>query len=205
MKNYLNSALIPLCLILSLNTQYTYAQYPYTHRVDAVAKDMTFSVLRGADVFMTLSNVENELGNQDIVWTDGTPLTEREYSRIAIGDIDVSGFYRAIRETFSEEEYKVLETNKDRMEVILTGSPTGQVLEVTWMINVTPRTDAITPDQFALFEQNIKKYVTYTVTEDMKKLQFFRAIHNLNFGMLGVKYRDSNPGVILPDSVQALD
>lgn len=67
------------------------AQYPYTHRVDAVAKDMTFSVLRGADVFMTLSNVENELGNQDIVWTDGTPLTEREYSRIAIGDIDVSG------------------------------------------------------------------------------------------------------------------
>lgn len=181
------------------------AQYHYTHRVDAVAKDMTFSVLRGADVFMTLSNVENELGNQDIVWTDGTPLTEREYSRIAIGDIDVSGFYRAIRETFSEEEYKVLETNKDRMEVILTGSPTGQVLEVTWMINVTPRTDAITPDQFALFEQNIKKYVTYTVTEDMKKLQFFRAIHNLNFGMLGVKYRDSNPGVILPDSVQALD
>ncbi len=172
------------------------AQYPYTHRVDAVAKDMSFSVLRGADVFMTLSNVENELGNQDIVWTDGTPLTEREYSRIVIGDIDVSGFHRAIRETFSEEEYKVLETNKDRMEVILTGSPTGQILEITWMINVTPRTDAITPDQFALFEQNIKKYVTYTVTEDMKKLQFFRAIHNLNFGMLGVSYfkAELNPG-----------
>jgi len=180
------------------------AQYPYTHRVDAVAKEMTFSVMRAGDVFMTLDNVTNELGDQNIVWTDGTPLTEREYSRIVIGDIDVSGFYRAIRETFSEEEYKVLETNKDRMEVILTGSPTGQILEITWMINVTPRTDAITPDQFALFEQNIKKYVTYTVTEDMKKLQFFRAIHNLNFGMLGVKYRNMNPDLVLPDSLQII-
>ena len=151
---------------------------------------------------MTLSNVENELGNQDIVWTDGTPLTEREYSRIVIGDIDVSGFYRAIRETFSEEEYKVLEDGKDRIEVALVVSPNGEILEVGWSIYVTPRTDAITPDQFALFEQNIKKYVTYTVTEDMKRVQFFRTIHNLNFGLLGVKYRTMKPDLVLPDSLQ---
>lgn len=178
------------------------AQYPYIHRVDAVAKDMTFSVMRAGNVFMTLDNVTNELGDQKIVWTNGNPLTEKEYIHLEIGDIDVNGFYKAIRETFSEEEYKVLENGKDRMEVSFVVSPKGEILEVGWSIYISPRTDALTPDQFALFEQNIKKYVTYTVTEDMKKLQFFRAIHNLNFGMLGVKYRKLNPEIALPDSLQ---
>lgn len=172
------------------------AQYPYTHRIDAVANDMTFSVMRAGNVFMTLDNITNELGDQKIVWIDGTPLTEKEYNLLEIGEIDVNGFYKAIRETFSEEEYKVLEDGKDRIEVALVVSPNGEILEVGWSIYVTPRTDAITPDQFALFEQNIKKYVTYTVTEDMKRVRFFRTIHNLNFGMLGVSYfkAELNPG-----------
>ena len=158
--------------------------------------------MRAGNVFMTLDNITNELGDQKIVWIDGTPLTEKEYNLLEIGEIDVNGFYKAIRETFSEEEYKVLENGKDRMEVALVVSPNGEILEVGWSIYVTPRTDAITPDQFALFEQNIKKYVTYTVTEDMKKVQFFRAIHNLNFGMLGVQYRTINPDLVLPDSLR---
>ena len=172
------------------------AQYPYTHRIDAVANDMTFSVMRAGNVFMTLDNITNELGDQKIVWIDGTPLTEKEYNLLEIGEIDVNGFYKAIRETFSEEEYKVLEDGKDRIEVALVVSPNGEILEVGWSIYVTPRTDAITPDQFALFEQNIKKCVTYTVTEDMKRVRFFRTIHNLNFGMLGVSYfkAELNPG-----------
>lgn len=193
-----------MALLVSAATNVV-AQYHYTHGVDAATTEITFDVIKIGDVFLMLDNVENVKGDQDIVWTDGTPLTEREYGRIAIGDIDVSGFYRAIRETFSEEEYSVLENGKDRMEVLFVVSPGGSILECSWFINLTARTKNITPDQFALFEQNIKKYVTYTVTEDMKKLQFFRAIHNLNFGMLGVKYRDLNPGVILPDSVQALE
>lgn len=146
---------------------------------------------------MTLDNVTNELGDQNIVWTDGTPLTEKEYNHLEIGVVDVSGFYKAIRETFSEEEYKVLEIGKDRIEVALVVNPNGEILEVGWSIYVSPRTDAITPDQFALFEQNIKKYVTYTVTEDMKRVQFFRTIHNLNFGLLGVKYRTMEPDLVL--------
>ena len=181
------------------------AQNPYTHRVDAAAKDMVFNVMRAENVFMTLDNVANELGDQKIVWTDGTPLTEKEYNHLEIGVVDVSGFYKAIRETFSEEEYKVLEIGKDRIEVALVVNPNGEILEVGWSIYVSPRTDAITPDQFALFEQNIKKYVTYTVTEDMKRVRFFRTIHNLNFGMLGVQYRTINPDLVLPDSLQAYE
>lgn len=192
-----------LLVLLVCATTNVVAQYPYTHRVDAAAKDMVFNVMRAENVFMTLDNVANELGDQKIVWTNGTPLTEKEYNLLEIGNINVSGFYKAIRETFSEEEYKVLENGKDRMEVALVVSPNGEILEVGWSIYVTPRTDAITPDQFALFEQNIKKYVTYTVTEDMKRVRFFRTIHNLNFGMLGVQYRTINPDLVLPDSLQA--
>ena len=185
-----------LCALVALVGKSAVAQYPYTHHVDAVAKDMTFRVMRAANLFMTLDNVQNELGDQPIVWNDGTRLTVEEYENLMLGDIDVAGVYKAIQATFTEEEYKVLEQGRDRMEVALVVGPDGKVLEVAWSIYVTPRTDAITPDQFALFEQNIKKYVTYTVTEDMKKLQFFRAIHNLNFGMLGVSYfkAELNPG-----------
>ena len=191
-----------LLVLLVCATTNVVAQYQYTHGVDAATTEITFDVIKIGDVFLMLDNVENVKGDQAIVWTDGTRLTEKEYSRIAIGDIDVSGFYRAIRETFSEEEYKVLENGKDRMEVLFVVSPEGSILECSWFINLTARTKNITPDQFALFEQNIKKYVTYSVTEDMKKLQFFRAIHNLNFGMLGVKYRNMNLDLVLPDSLQ---
>ncbi len=196
---------ILLCALVALVGKSAVAQYPYTHHVDAVAKDMTFRVMRAANLFMTLDNVQNELGDQPIVWNDGTRLTVEEYENLILGDIDAAGVYKAIQATFTEQEYKVLEQGRDRMEVALVVGPDGKVLEVGWSIYVTPRTDAITPDKFAEFERNIKRYVTYSVTEDMRRVPYFRTIHNFNFGLMKVLYK--NEAIKLPtvDALQGDD
>ncbi len=172
------------------------AQYQYIHGVDAVANEITYEVTRVLDKRLYLNNIANVLDNELIVWTDGTVVEENDYLSLKLGELNTGSVYRAIRETFTESEYQILESGKDWMDVLFVIDPCGKILEVDFTINVSPRTEAISPDKYALFEQNLKKYVTYSITEDMARLQFWRTIHNLNFGMLGVSYfkAELNPG-----------
>ena len=136
------------------------AQYPYTHRVDAVAKEITYEVTRVLDKRLYLNNIANVLDNELIVWTDGTVVEENDYLSLKLGELNTGSVYRAIRETFTESEYHILESGKDWMDVLFVIDPCGKILEVDFTINVSPRTEAISPDKYALFEQNLKKYVT---------------------------------------------
>lgn len=180
------------------------AQYPYTHGVDAVAKEITYEVTRVLDKRLYLNNIANVLDNELIVWTDGTVLEENDYLSLKFGELNTGSVDRAIRETFTESEYQILASGKDWMDVLFVIDPCGKVLEVDFTINVSPRTEAISPDQYALFEQNLKKYVTYSITEDMARLQFWRTYHRFDFASLGILYKNQDPGVDLPDSSQPI-
>lgn len=185
-----------LLALLVCATTNAVAQYQYIHGVNAVAKEITYEVTRVLDKRLYLNNIANVLDNELIVWTDGTVVEENDYLSLKLGELNTGSVYRAIRETFTESEYQILESGKDWMDVLFVIDPCGKILEVDFTINVSPRTEAISPDKYALFEQNLKKYVTYSITEDMARLQFWRTIHNLNFGMLGVSYfkAELNPG-----------
>lgn len=185
-----------LLALLVCATTNAVAQYQYIHGVNAVAKEITYEVTRVLDKRLYLNNIANVLDNELIVWTDGTIVEENDYLSLKLGELNTGSVYRAIRETFTESEYQILESGKDWMDVLFVIDPCGKILEVDFTINVSPRTEAISPDKYALFEQNLKKYVTYSITEDMARLQFWRTIHNLNFGMLGVSYfkAELNPG-----------
>ena len=146
--------------------------------------------VQSAKILLLIHNSSNVKSKQPLVWNDGTELTEDEYLSLQLGDLDVSTMYQAIRETFSEEEFNQLKAGKDRIEVGFQVSPEGKVLEVNWYIRLTPRTLALFPARVKLFEDNIKKYVTYTPGVDANRLPSWRSFHQINFGDLGFLYID---------------
>lgn len=180
------------------------AQHVYIHGIDAVAKDITFDVRTSPYTFY-LNNVTNELINKPISWSNEDGLTQDEYESLTLGAINTNGLRKAICETFTETEYKTLKQGKDYMELFTVIDNEGRILEIAFYIHKSPRTEAFSPDKYALLEQNLKQYVTYSQTEDMQKLLFWRSFHRIDFDSLGILYRNLNPEIILPDSVQALE
>ena len=143
---------------------------------------------QSAKILLLIHNSSNVMSKQPLVWNDGTELTEDEYLSLQLGELDVPSMYQAIRETFTEEEFNQLKAGKDRIEVGFQVSPEGRVLEIYWYIRLTPRTLALFPARVKVFEDNIKKYVTYTPGVDANRLPSWRSFHQINFGDLGSIY-----------------
>ena len=139
---------------------------------------------------LMINNLANIKSDEYLVWNDGQILEEEEYVSLRLGEVDVSTFYQAIRETFSEEEFNQLKEGNDRIEVLLTNTPDGRVIEVDFYMFISPRILALFPDRTKLFEDNIKKYLTYTPGVDANRLPFWRSFHQINFGDLGFLYLD---------------
>lgn len=188
--------------VLVCATTNAVAQYQYIHGVNAVAEEITYEVTRVLDKLLYLNNIANQLDDEWISWADGQPISENDYQNLTLGVIDKSSVNKAIRQTFSESEYAQLEAGEDRIEVLLTFSSGGKILELSLFVTLSPRTRNLTPQQYANLENNLKKYLYTTITPDMAKLSFWRSFLVLNFAKLSVKYRDLNPGVVLPDSLQ---
>ena len=139
---------------------------------------------------LMINNLANIKSDEYLMWNDGQILDEEEYVSLRLGEVDVSTFYQAIRETFSEEEFNLLKEGNDRIEVLLTNTPDGRVIEVDFYMFISPRILALFPDRTKLFEDNIKKYLTYTPGVDANRLPFWRSYHQINFGSLGFLYLD---------------
>ena len=137
---------------------------------------------------LMINNLANLKSDEYLVWNDGKILDEDEYVSLKLGEVDVSTFYQAIRETFSEEEFNLLKEGNDRIEVLLTNTPDGRVIEVDFYIRISPRILALFPNRTKIFEDNIKKYIRYTPGEDAQRLPFWRSFHQINFGDLGFLY-----------------
>lgn len=158
---------------------------------EVTIEDQTYS-WGSSSLTLMINNTANVLNNQWLTWNDGAMLTEDEYLSLKLGELDVSTMYKAIRETFTEEEFNELKAGKDRIEVGFQVSPEGRVLEVNWYIKISPRTLALFPARVKLFEDNIKKYVTYTPGVDANRLPSWRSFHQINFGDLGCLYIKAN-------------
>lgn len=189
-----------LSAILAFKYADSTAQHIYTHGVDAVSTDITYEV-RVSPYTFYLKNAANELINQPITWADGTELTEDEYETLVLGTIKTGGFRKVIQETFSETECEMLKSGKDYMDLFTVIDANGRILELVFYVHKSPRTEAISPEKFALLEQNLKKHVVYSITEDMQKISFWRSFHRINFAVLGAYFK--NPyAETLPDSLQ---
>ena len=151
-----------------------------------------------------MDNVTNELLNKPIVRLDGKPLTLEEYEALEEGELDIPSVQTAFRETFTESEYRALQAGKDYMSLYMNISPEGRMTEVVFFIAGTPRTRAVPPEKYALLEKNLKTYLRYRVSDDEKRLQFFRLDVPIAFRSLGLYEKDaltvSSGGQPVPDS-----
>lgn len=191
-----------LLALLVCATTNAVAQYQYIHGVNAVAKEITYEVTRVLDKRLYLNNIANQLDDEWISWADGQPISKDNYNALLLGTIDKSSVRQAIRNTFTEWDYSLLAAGKDRIDVYLTLSSEGKILELSLFVNLSPRTLNLTPQQYADLETNLKKYVSTTVTPDMAKLNFWRSFLVLDFSRLDIRYK--NPNVeMLPDSLQS--
>lgn len=177
------------------------AQYIYTHGIDTVAQEITFDV-RVSPYTIYLKNTANELIDKPITWVSGIELTKDEYNALTLGIMDQGGLRKAIRETFSEAEYAALKNGKDYIELFTVINADGQILELVFYIHKSTRTETLSPDKYELLEQNLKLYATYSITDDMQKLSFWRSFHLIDFASLGILYKNQDPGIALPDSLQ---
>jgi len=180
----------------SILAQSYYREGIYTDGYDLNAGDITFKV-SSSGLGLILENVENEWSHKPIMWLDGKWLSEPEYEALAEGQLDISSVKKAFRETFTEDEYKALVAGKDYMSLYMTMSTEGQVIDVTFFITISPRMVAVAPEKYALLENNLKRYVRYAVTEDEKKLKFFRLDIPIAFQSLHLRYSDFDRGPII--------
>ncbi len=151
---------------------------------------------------ISLYNVQNRLIDSDLVYADGTYVTEDEYDRMVLGKLDMQTLEKAVMETFTEDEYRSLSDHKDQMTLLFVKSPEGRLAEVGFMIDASPRTLGFPPEKYALFEENMKKYVRFSVTEDEKQLRFSRAFYFLHFENLHLHYLKPGGGTPIGPDVE---
>lgn len=190
--------------ILILCPLYSTAQYRDFLEGDLMQADsVIFEVSYALNKTMYLTNTANQLDDEWISWADGQPIGKDNYNALLLGTIDKSSVRQAIRNTFTEWDYSLLAAGKDRIDVYLTLSSEGKILELSLFVNLSPRTLNLTPQQYADLETNLKKYVSTTVTPDMAKLNFWRSFLVLDFSRLDIRYK--NPDAeMLPDSLQII-
>jgi len=180
MKKNLFIIVLFTCLV---NTGY--AQYTYTPGKQETANSITFNVFQDNAVVMRLENAENKLGDA-LYYKDGTPLSGLDYERVRI--TPASGkVTKALMETFSEMEYEKLKEIKNSLIVYCFISTEGKILEISFILE-KKWMPYITPSQFAKFEQNLKKYLTFSVNDFGKQLQYVHAPLFLNFSKIKLPY-----------------
>ena len=169
------------------------AQNYYSESTTLTADGITFSVESIYNVFYRLQNAENVYSHRPTEYLDGTNAEPWDYDP---GEIDVESFKKAFTETFTEEEGARLRDGKDAIWVALVKNNRGEVLEVSFSARISPRTSAIPPSKYALYERNLKKYVRWkTITDDEKKLNIMHETRKLIFSYLVPrKIREPNPG-----------
>lgn len=178
------------CICVSFDI---YAQGYYIEGTDVKAGEITYEVGYAWDQLF-LFNVANVKDNERLVFADGSFVREDEYDGISPGEMNLSSLKSAVRETFTEAEYRVLSDGGDQLDVYLVESLEGKILELDFIIRVSPRTLALPPEKYALLEKNLKKHVRFTVTEDEKKLQFIRTIITIDFKAVGLNYLNFKGG-----------
>lgn len=170
------------------------AQDYYTGKSTVTADGITFVVSNRHYIF-SLDNVDNVQMSQSggYRYKDGT-LVEEEFADYATAETRPGCVDRALKETFSEEEYEAL--RNDRNAVVVIGyviSPEGNTPEVSFVVDYAPCMLAIPPEKFALLEKNLKRYVKWDVNLFGRKLQFMHGLSFVNFSKINLDYSVPEP------------
>lgn len=172
--------------------QAQYRDYIYGDQIET-SLGITYKIDYALNKEMYLSNILNYKEDQPIVYTSGEAVYEEDYDEMVFGDIQRTTLIEAIEATFTAEEIDEFVVGHDKMGAMMVVNPTGRVLEISFYIDISPRTLAVSPDQYAQFEQNLKQYVRFDVGPDDPRLQFTRSICTIYFRQLFRPRHEINP------------
>ena len=139
---------------------------------------------------ISYSNKANRWDNAtNLYFADGTPLDEYDYDAYDLKSSQAS-FDQAIRMTFTKKEMNELKNNPPaQMTFYYVVSPEGETLEVAFII---PKESSILIDlpleKYALLEQNLKKYLKWTVNDFGKTMKFLHAWRIVDFPTMKISY-----------------
>ena len=190
MKNYYLLVGL-LCAVQSIT-----AQTPYCYEQDTIVPvgSESYYIIDKLYQFEIINTNYTLYDLEPIDWQGNVVLPD-DY----IGaDVDTDSFVQAFIETFSAEEISLLRDGSPatRINIYVTKNNVGVVLEVVLSIWKTPITTAIPPEQWILYEQNLKRYVKWKgVTKDEQNLQFMHQYFRIDKRALQKRFprREINP------------
>lgn len=122
-------------------------------------------------------NAKNTRDNGKLYYKDGSEVSNPENYGASAAVISQNNFYLAIAETFTDAELAVLgkPVKMSPMSIYYVVGSDGSTLEVAFILRawILPAVRTISPAKFATLEENLKKYMRFTVNYAGQQLQYF--------------------------------
>ncbi len=185
---------IIIATIVLLTVFSGYAQDPLWRKSTMTAGNVTFNVRtsptitgkNGSGYVFAVSNTTNTRHENVLYYTNGEEVTDMAIYN-GVQAKSVSGTVeQAIAATFTDAQIANLAKSKDPMGITYVVSPEGKTLEVEFVMNNSPEMLSITPAQFAALDSNLKKYVTWTVNDYVKQVQYTYSCQFVWFDKLNI-------------------
>ena len=173
--------LIVACVVASGLKAQEYV-HVYTDGEIFTVDQTTFRVEDVNELFFAVQNAQNELAERNPVDENGNEVSPFD---IESGIMDRASIHEAFFATFTEEEAARLRDKQLRVTIYLTCDSAGKVLEVVFLLFRNAGAYAISPNQFAAFEHNLKSRVRWKeLSNDEKRLSFTHSMIKLNMRRL---------------------
>ncbi len=173
-----------------------YAQDPLWRKSTMTTGNITFNVetsltvnVKGVDRYIfSVSNTTNTRDSSGtLYYKNGEEVMDMGVYESSGGNPASGSFEQAIAATFTDAQIANLaKSDKNPMIISYVVSPEGKTLEVSFSMSNTPEMLSITPAQFAALDSNLKKYVTWTVNDVGKQLQYVHTMQFVWFGKLNI-------------------
>ncbi len=176
MKKYL------FLLFLAATASGAFAQDYYTGKESVSAEGVTYRIKSMCNNFMLCvydqNNKYEPLGS--LYYHDGSVADQKRLGRLLY--LVAHNENEILTATFTKEEYaKLQNVQENTLDVAMSISPEGEVIEVYFFFRPLPGFLALSPEKLALLERNIKKMVKWKVTEEGKKLKYTYSMWLIDF------------------------
>jgi hypothetical protein len=178
-----------LLLLMAFCAELCPAQNYYTDKSEVTANGIIYKVTDMGKYVFSLHNISNTLGDEtETYYKDGRKLEYENYYKIRTKPL-AGTMAKAFTETFTKAEYNELRKIKDALMIIhFFINPDGTIIELRFTLDKEPEMLSIPPSKFALLEKNLKKYVTFELSDFAKGLKNIYRPNNINFSTMNLVY-----------------
>ena len=177
-----------------------YCQSPYQNGSTVSADGMTFEVRLSKYSFFLRNTANTRSQKANWCYKDGRELETLDEYAVIDGSMKPGGENLALRKSLPDSAILSLRSYEhSRMTIFYVIGPDGDTLEVTFIMSPVPELLSLSPETFALLEQNLKTCVKWEVNKYGQQLEFMQASSFVHFRNvpLNSEVPQRNPDVFL--------